>query len=142
MMKFTFLILAIVMIKSVSKVSSEDCNFLKQERCGDVCIGKIDFCFCGQQIIRPDSDFSYCCVPPKSNGTSCEIRTGQYNSGGIDLHEVVYGYCPTGEVKPMDISCGGECYNDIKTSPFIGSKSHFKCNSSNYCVGTSGICKG
>ena len=90
-------LVTIVLVTSVGRVfsnESDNCDYRKEDRCGDVCISRGFNCDCGGQQFRIYDDYKHCCVPP-SLTTSCYV-----DSEGV-------GHCDQGEVKSLSEPCHG-----------------------------------
>ena len=127
-------LVTIVLVTSVGRVisnESDDCDYRKEDRCGDVCISReqVKNCDCGGQQFRINYDYKQCCVPPSST-TSCYV-----DSNGD-------GHCDQGEVKSQSEPCHGQCYNEYQTSQTLGHRSQFACASGDQCVAVRSMCQG
>ena len=111
--------------------SPDTCDYTERQMCGDQCIGRTDWCYCGfvstggSDKIRPGlDDEPYCC------GESCT------------LDRYFWGHCREGRKLSISSHCNTtmQCYNSYQHSLNISHQSHYTCPDT--CVPWEAMCRG
>ena len=111
---------------------ADDCNYNKQELCGDVCIDIGKRCSCGDGQEFAFGEEKYCCLEEKLPGKQCYIG-GTYRDG----------YCDSGRTLYHWQLCNDQCYNEYTgNNTSLGSYARYKCKTDYSCAQVDDMCHG
>ena len=118
----------------VSRVLTDDCDYRKDYyKCGDKCIYFYNDCQCGDNTLLESPYLGsgrYCC-----SDKPCRTKYNRLK-GGYDVK------CPEGRVLNMTTACNGRCYNDYKTSKYLGAETQYNCPDTAVCIPWNQMCQG
>ena len=125
-MKFSFILLLFLLTSERYSVIcdnvtfSDTCDYFGDDSkflCGDVCLDKHGGdCDCAGQMIDGYRYDKYCCAPPSVHCTKNRLGDGKCLQGEVLSRR---------SLTPCNAT--GRCYNDYRTSKYLGYRAHYTC---------------
>ena len=124
----------------------DDCDYSAPTtwRCGDVCLGLLDYCFCGngsgdnttqiQPLVFSAIPTKYCCASNKCARYDKALPDGNASTS--------FAFC-RGQVLDISEPCAKTCYDDYWTSKHLSlTRSHYTCEHNQDCLKIQDMCSG